>query len=86
MGAYTASKAGVQRFTESLAAELKDRGVTVNAVLPGIIDTAQNRAAMPSADRSRWVPAEAIADVIVFLASPAAWAVTGAALPVFGRG
>jgi NAD(P)-dependent dehydrogenase (short-subunit alcohol dehydrogenase family) len=86
MGAYTASKAGVQRLTESLSEELKDRGVTVNAILPGTIDTPQNRADMPSADHSRWVAPEAIADVIVFLASDAARAVTGAALPVFGRG
>ncbi|HET9389453.1 MAG TPA: SDR family NAD(P)-dependent oxidoreductase [Steroidobacteraceae bacterium] len=86
MGAYTASKAGVQRLTESLANELKDRGVTVNAVLPGTIDTPRNRADMPKADHSKWVPPEAIADVILFLASPAARAVTGAAVPVFGRG
>jgi NAD(P)-dependent dehydrogenase (short-subunit alcohol dehydrogenase family) len=86
MGAYTASKAGVQRLTESLSEELKDKGVTVNAVLPGIIDTPQNRSDMPDADRSKWVPPEAIADVIVFLASRAARAITGAAVPVFGRG
>lgn len=86
MGAYTASKAGVQRLTESLSEELKHKGVTVNAVLPGIIDTPQNRSDMPGADRSKWVPPEAIADVIVFLASPAARAITGAAVPVFGRG
>jgi NAD(P)-dependent dehydrogenase (short-subunit alcohol dehydrogenase family) len=86
MGAYTASKSGVQRLTESLSEELKDRGITVNAVLPGTIDTPQNRADMPNADHSRWVAAEAIADVVVFLASPAARAITGAAIPVFGRG
>jgi NAD(P)-dependent dehydrogenase (short-subunit alcohol dehydrogenase family) len=86
MGAYTASKAGVQRLTESLAEELKDHGVTVNAILPGIIDTPQNRADMPKADHSRWVAPEAIAEVILFLASDAAKAVTGAAIPVFGRG
>jgi NAD(P)-dependent dehydrogenase (short-subunit alcohol dehydrogenase family) len=86
MGAYAASKSGVLRLTESLSEELKDRGITVNAVLPGTIDTPQNRKDMPDADHSRWVSAEAIADVIVFLASPAARAVTGAAVPVFGRG
>jgi len=86
MGAYTASKAGVQRLTESLSEEVKDRGVTVNAILPGTIDTPRNRADMPAADFSRWVAPEAIADVIVFLASNAARAVTGASIPVFGRG
>jgi NAD(P)-dependent dehydrogenase (short-subunit alcohol dehydrogenase family) len=86
MGAYTASKAGVQRLTESLAEEVKDRGITVNAILPGVIDTARNRVDMPDADFSRWVAPEAIAEVILFLASDAARAVTGASIPVFGRG
>ena len=86
MGAYTASKAGVQRLTESLSEELKDRGITVNAILPGTIDTPRNRADMPDADFSRWVAPSAIAEVIVFLASDAASAVTGAAIPIFGRG
>jgi NAD(P)-dependent dehydrogenase (short-subunit alcohol dehydrogenase family) len=76
----------VQRLTESLAEELKDRGITVNAVLPGTIDTPRNRADMPDADFSRWVAPAAIADVIAFLASDAARAVTGAAIPVTGRG
>jgi NAD(P)-dependent dehydrogenase (short-subunit alcohol dehydrogenase family) len=86
MGAYTASKSGVQRLVESLAAELRDAGVNVNAVLPGTIDTPANRADMPDADTSRWVAPEALADVVAFLLSPAARAVTGAAIPVFGRG
>ena len=86
MGAYTASKAGVHKFTESLAEELKDRGITVNAVLPGIMDTPQNRADMPHADFSGWVPPSAIADVIAFLASARAAAMTGALIPVFGSG
>lgn len=86
MGAYAASKAGVHKLTESLAQELKDRGITVNAVLPGTIDTPRNRADMPDADFSRWVQPEAIAAAIVFLASEEAAAVTGALLPVNGRG
>ena len=85
LGAYTASKAGVAKLTESLAEELKDRGITVNAVLPSIIDTPANRADMPKADFSRWVAPRAIADVIVFLLSDRASAVTGALIPVSGR-
>jgi NAD(P)-dependent dehydrogenase (short-subunit alcohol dehydrogenase family) len=85
MGAYAASKAGVMRFTEALAEELKDRGITVNAVLPSIIDTPQNRKDMPDADASRWVTPQALADVIVFLLGPQAQAITGALLPVSGR-
>jgi NAD(P)-dependent dehydrogenase (short-subunit alcohol dehydrogenase family) len=86
MGAYAASKAGVQRLTESLAAELRDANITVNAILPGTIDTPRNRADMPDADFARWVAPRAVADVIGFLVSDAALAVTGAAIPVFGRG
>jgi NAD(P)-dependent dehydrogenase (short-subunit alcohol dehydrogenase family) len=85
MGAYAASKAGVMRFTEALAEELKDRGVTVNAVMPSIIDTPQNRRDMPGSDFARWVAPAALAEVIFFLASDAASAVTGACLPVTGR-
>jgi NAD(P)-dependent dehydrogenase (short-subunit alcohol dehydrogenase family) len=85
MGAYAASKAGVQKLTEALSEEIKERGITVNAVLPGIIDTPRNRLDMPTADFSKWVQPEAIADVIVFLASKSGGAITGAAIPVFGR-
>lgn len=82
MGAYAASKSGVHRLTEALAEELAGKGVTVNAVLPSIIDTPTNRVDMPDADFSQWVKPEAIAAVIVFLASPAAGAITGALIPV----
>ncbi|MGH8042185.1 MAG: SDR family oxidoreductase [Rudaea sp.] len=85
MGAYAASKSGVARLTEALAEELKDRGITVNAVLPSIIDTAPNRADMPKADFSRWVTPAQLAGVIVFLLSDRASAITGALLPVTGR-
>ena len=85
MGAYAAAKAGVHRLTESLAEELKADGVTVNAVLPSIIDTPANRADMPEADFSAWVAPADLAEVILFLASPAARALTGALIPVTGR-
>lgn len=85
MGAYAASKAGVHRLTESLAEELKGSGVTVNAVLPSIIDTPANRADMPKGDFSTWVTPQELAAVILFLASEAASGVTGALLPVTGR-
>lgn len=85
MGPYTASKSAVHRLTESLAEELKHTGITVNAVLPSIIDTPANRADMPQADFSTWVRPEALAEVIVFLASDASQAITGALLPVTGR-
>jgi NAD(P)-dependent dehydrogenase (short-subunit alcohol dehydrogenase family) len=84
MGAYAASKAGVHRLTEALAAEWKGK-ITVNAVLPSTIDTAANRASMPKADFGKWVRPEELANVILFLASDAASAVTGALLPVSGR-
>jgi NAD(P)-dependent dehydrogenase (short-subunit alcohol dehydrogenase family) len=83
--AYSVSKSAVVRLVESLAAELRYDGINVNCVLPGTIDTPQNRKAMPKADHSRWVAPEAIADVILFLASDAADAVNGAAIPVYGR-
>ena len=84
MGAYAASKAGVHRLTEALAAEHKGK-ITVNAVLPSIIDTSANRESMPKADFSKWVSPQELAEVVLFLASDAASAVTGALLPVTGR-
>jgi NAD(P)-dependent dehydrogenase (short-subunit alcohol dehydrogenase family) len=85
MGAYAASKSGVHRLTESLAAELKDQRITVNAVLPSILDTPANRTEMPKADFSTWVSIESLANVILFLASEEAKDITGALLPVTGR-
>ena len=85
LGAYAASKAGVMRFTEALAKELKDRGITVNAVLPSIIDTPANRADMPQAALDRWVTPEALGRVIAFLLSDDAAPITGACIPVTGR-
>jgi NAD(P)-dependent dehydrogenase (short-subunit alcohol dehydrogenase family) len=85
MGAYAASKAGVHRLTEALAEELKGDGVTVNAVLPSLIDTPTNRADLPKADFASWVTPDELTAVMLFLASPDASAVTGALIPVTGR-
>ena len=85
MGPYAASKAGVHSLTESLAEELKADDVTVNAVLPSIIDTPANRADMPKANFASWVAPEDLAAVMLFLASEEARAVTGALVPVTGR-
>jgi NAD(P)-dependent dehydrogenase (short-subunit alcohol dehydrogenase family) len=84
MGAYTASKSAVIRLTEAMAAELRENNINVNCVLPTIIDTPENRASMPDADPARWVAPQDLANVIVFLASPAARALHGAAIPVTG--
>jgi NAD(P)-dependent dehydrogenase (short-subunit alcohol dehydrogenase family) len=84
MGAYIAAKSAVIRLTETLAAELRDKKINVNCVLPTIIDTPENRAAMPDADPGRWVAPADLASVIVFLASDDARAIHGAALPVTG--
>jgi NAD(P)-dependent dehydrogenase (short-subunit alcohol dehydrogenase family) len=85
LGVYAASKAAVLRLTESLSAELLEHGITVNAVLPSIIDTPQNRQAMPDAPFDRWVAPESLAGVTRFLASDAARDITGAAIPVYGK-
>jgi NAD(P)-dependent dehydrogenase (short-subunit alcohol dehydrogenase family) len=84
MGAYCASKDAVIRLTEAMAAEVREKGVNVNCVLPSIIDTPDNRAAMPGADPARWVAPELIAQTIAFLASDAARAIHGASIPVVG--
>ena len=84
MGAYIAAKSTVIRLTETMAAELREKNINVNCVLPTIIDTPQNRAAMPQADPRRWVAPADLAEVVVFLASDAARAVHGAAIPVTG--
>lgn len=84
MGAYAASKMGVMKLTESMAEELKGK-VRVNAVLPSIIDTPQNRKDMPNADFSAWVKPSELAKAMLFLASDEASAITGALVPVVGR-
>jgi NAD(P)-dependent dehydrogenase (short-subunit alcohol dehydrogenase family) len=84
--AYSASKGALVRLTESLSAELKRTGINVNCVVPGTIDTPANRQEMPKADYGRWVTPEAIADTVLFLASDAARAIHGAAIPVYGTG
>ena len=82
---YSVSKATVIAFTKALAVELRDQGVTVNCVLPSVIDTPANRAASPDADVSRWVTPEELAETITFLASSAARETSGAVIPVYGR-
>jgi len=84
MAAYTASKSAVIRMTEAMSAELREKNINVNCVLPTVIDTPENRAAMPNADPRRWVAPADLANVIAFLASDAARAIHGAALPVTG--
>ncbi len=84
MAAYSASKSVVMRLTESLADELKEEGINVNAILPSIIDTERNRQDMPNADFNKWVAPAAIAEVVAFLASAAADPIHGALLPVEG--
>lgn len=84
MGAYVAAKSAVIRLTETMAAELREKHINVNCVAPTIIDTPENRAAMPQADPSRWVAPGDLAQVIVFLASDGARAIHGANVPVAG--
>ena len=83
--AYQLTKSAMARLTEVMALELRDHGITVNAVLPSTMDTAANRAAMPNADHSRWVPLSQVAATIAWLLSTDAAIVSGALLPVYGR-
>jgi NAD(P)-dependent dehydrogenase (short-subunit alcohol dehydrogenase family) len=78
---YSVAKTAVVRLTEAMAAELRKSGIRVNCILPSTIDTPANRAAMPDGDHSEWVSPEALADLIQFLSTDAARAVTGAAIP-----
>jgi NAD(P)-dependent dehydrogenase (short-subunit alcohol dehydrogenase family) len=82
--AYAMSKAAVLRLTESLAAEVKEANITVNAILPGTIDTEANRQSMPKADFSTWVKPATIAETLLFLVREDT-AITGAAIPQYGR-
>ncbi|MFT4130229.1 SDR family NAD(P)-dependent oxidoreductase [Labrys sp. (in: a-proteobacteria)] len=84
MAAYAASKAALLRLTEAIAEEYRKDGITANCVLPGVIDTPPNRAAMPKADTSTWVAPEAIARLIAFLLSAEGGVVTGGAIPATG--
>ena len=84
MGSYAVSKSAVMRATESASAELKGHGINVNSVLPSIIDTPENRSAMPKADPAKWVTPESLAGVIAFLASDDAADIHGALIPVTG--
>lgn len=82
--AYSASKSAVIKITESMSAELKSSGINVNCIIPGTLDTIQNRQAMPEADFASWVDPDSIADLILFLASDASRDIHGAAVPVYG--
>ncbi len=83
--AYSAAKAAAQRILESMAAELVGAGITVNGIVPSMIDTPQNRASSPNADYSKWVQPEEIADAIAFLASEKAQSINGISMDIFGR-
>jgi len=84
IAAYGASKAALVSLVRAAALENKDLGITVNAILPGTMNTDANRKAEPNADVSRWIPPEHVADLVVFLTSDAAAHITGAAVPIYG--
>lgn len=83
--AYSVSKAALVALVKTVALEVKDSGVTANVILPSVIDTSANRAAMPTADATKWVTPQSIAQLLVWLASDAARDVSGAAIPIYGR-
>jgi NAD(P)-dependent dehydrogenase (short-subunit alcohol dehydrogenase family) len=85
-GAYAVSKAGIVTLTEALAEETRDYGIQVNCIMPSVIDTEANRRMLPKADFSKWVDPEEIAEVVLFLASDASKPMSGASIPVYGRG
>ena len=85
ISAYAVAKAGILTFTETLAGEVLKDNITVNAILPSVIDTPANRKAMPGADYSAWVKPEEIARVLLFLCSDASREISGAAIPIYGR-
>ena len=86
VGAYSASKAALVSLIRTIAIENKDAGITANVILPGTMDTPANRTAMPGADTSQWVQPASVASLIVWLTSDAGKDVTGAVIPVYGRG
>jgi NAD(P)-dependent dehydrogenase (short-subunit alcohol dehydrogenase family) len=86
IGAYAVSKAALHALVQTIAEEVQGTGTTANAVVPGIIDTPANRVDMSSADFSKWVKPEAIAELIIYLASDEGAAVNGALIPAYGSG
>jgi NAD(P)-dependent dehydrogenase (short-subunit alcohol dehydrogenase family) len=85
LAAYSATKSAVLRLTESMAAEWLNHNITVNAIMPSVIDTPPNRTANPGADYSKWVSPESLADVLAFLSSAASRDISGALIPVYGK-
>jgi NAD(P)-dependent dehydrogenase (short-subunit alcohol dehydrogenase family) len=82
--AYAASKSGLIRLVESLSEEVKESNINVNCIMPSTIDTEANRRAMPTADPSKWVKPQDLANVVLFLCSDEANVITGAAMPTYG--